>query len=148
MLQYQGASDAGRVRTNNEDRILLDPDLGLFVVADGMGGHRHGQMAAELACATLRHYMESSRSPGDVTWPYGYNWKLGSTRTASSLESCSRIITSGNAPRRIRLMPAWVPPSWPCSCRATEPPSPMLATAVPIFSGMANSRNSRSTTRG
>jgi serine/threonine protein phosphatase PrpC len=76
VLQYQGASDAGRVRSNNEDRILLDPDLGLFVVADGMGGHRHGQMAAELACATLRHYLESSRSPGDVTWPYGYNWKL------------------------------------------------------------------------
>jgi PPM family protein phosphatase len=77
VLQYQGASDSGRVRTNNEDRILLEPELGLFMVADGMGGHRHGQMAAELACAALRHYLESSRSPGDVTWPYGYNWKLG-----------------------------------------------------------------------
>ncbi len=76
VFQYQGVSDAGRVRPNNEDRIVLEPDLGLFVVADGMGGHRHGQMAAELACAALRHYLESSRSPGDVTWPYGYNWKL------------------------------------------------------------------------
>jgi PPM family protein phosphatase len=77
VLQYHGVSDAGRVRTNNEDRILLEPDLGLFVIADGMGGHRHGQVAAELACTALRHYLESSRSPGDVTWPYGYNWKLG-----------------------------------------------------------------------
>ena len=76
MLQYRGTSDAGCVRPNNEDRILLDPDLGLFVVADGMGGHRHGQMAAELAIATLRRYLESSRSPGDVTWPFGYNWDL------------------------------------------------------------------------
>jgi len=76
VLRYEGATDAGRIRSNNEDRILLDPELGLFVVADGMGGHRHGQMAAELACATLRHYLESSRSPGDVTWPFGYNWKL------------------------------------------------------------------------
>jgi PPM family protein phosphatase len=77
VLRYQGISEAGPVRPNNEDRILLDPDLGLFVVADGMGGHRYGQMAADLACATLRHYLESSRSAGDVTWPFGYNWKLG-----------------------------------------------------------------------
>jgi PPM family protein phosphatase len=54
----------------------MDPDLGLFVVADGMGGHRHGHLAAELACTTLRHYVESSRNPTDVTWPFGYNWKL------------------------------------------------------------------------
>jgi PPM family protein phosphatase len=77
VLQYQGISDAGPVRTNNEDQILLAPDLGLFVVADGMGGHRHGRMAADLACTAIRHYLESSRAPSDVTWPFGYNWKLG-----------------------------------------------------------------------
>jgi len=76
VFHYEGATDAGRVRSNNEDSLLLDPELGLFVVADGMGGHRHGQMAAELACATLRHYLNSSRSPSDVTWPFGYDWKL------------------------------------------------------------------------
>jgi len=76
VFQYEGATDAGRVRSNNEDSLLLDPELGLFVIADGMGGHRHGQMAAELACSTLSHYLRSSRSPTDVTWPFGYNWKL------------------------------------------------------------------------
>ncbi len=75
-MRYRGISETGSVRPNNEDRILLDPELGLFVVADGMGGHRHGQMAAELACNALRHYLESSCNPGDVTWPFGYNWKL------------------------------------------------------------------------
>ena len=76
MFLYEGATDVGRVRSNNEDSLLLDPEIGLFVVADGMGGHRHGQMAAELACVTLCHYLRSSRSPTDVTWPFGYNWKL------------------------------------------------------------------------
>ena len=76
MLLYHGASDAGCVRQNNEDRILTDPVLGFFAVADGMGGHRQGQIAAELAICTLRRYLESSRSPGDVTWPFGYNWNL------------------------------------------------------------------------
>jgi PPM family protein phosphatase len=76
VLLYHGASDAGCVRQNNEDRILSDTVLGLFAVADGMGGHRHGQIAAELAICTLRRYLESSRSPGDVTWPFGYNWDL------------------------------------------------------------------------
>lgn len=76
MLLYHGISDPGCVRSNNEDQILMDSNLGLFVVADGMGGHRYGQVAAEVAISTLRHYLESSRSPEDVTWPFGYNWQL------------------------------------------------------------------------
>lgn len=76
MLRYEGTSNTGRVRPNNEDQVLMDPHLGLFLVADGMGGHRHGHLAAELACTTLRHYIESSRNPNEVTWPFGFNWKL------------------------------------------------------------------------
>ncbi len=42
-------SDVGRAREHNEDRYLADPALGLYVVADGMGGHAAGEVAAALA---------------------------------------------------------------------------------------------------
>jgi serine/threonine protein phosphatase PrpC len=76
VLQCHGISDTGCVRPDNEDRILMDMGLGFFVVADGMGGHRHGELAAELAINTLRYYLESSRDRRELTWPFGYNFNL------------------------------------------------------------------------
>jgi serine/threonine protein phosphatase PrpC len=55
ILRAAGRSDVGRRRRENEDRYALAPELGLFLVADGMGGHTAGQIAAELAAdAVLR----------------------------------------------------------------------------------------------
>jgi PPM family protein phosphatase len=76
MIDAHGLTDTGCVREKNEDRILLDESLGLFVVADGMGGHSHGEMAAELGISTMQHYVESSRDRLDVTWPFGYNFDI------------------------------------------------------------------------
>lgn len=76
MLQSHGITDVGCVRSKNEDRILLEEPLGLFVISDGMGGHTHGEMAAELAISTIQHYIESSRDGLEVTWPFGYNFQL------------------------------------------------------------------------
>ncbi len=39
-------TDAGRVRTNNEDSILVDQERGIFLLADGMGGHNAGEVAS------------------------------------------------------------------------------------------------------
>jgi len=48
-----GLTDVGRKRNHNEDSFLLDTDLQLFVVADGMGGHAGGGTASTLAVRTI-----------------------------------------------------------------------------------------------
>jgi protein phosphatase len=53
MLEAFALSDVGRVRTNNEDYALLLPEIGLYLLADGMGGARAGEMASRLAVDTV-----------------------------------------------------------------------------------------------
>ncbi len=62
-----GLTDVGRKRTHNEDSYLIDEELQLFVVADGMGGHAGGGTASRLAVETidreLRRIREAKESP-------------------------------------------------------------------------------------
>jgi len=55
-----GATDVGQLRRTNEDAILVDTDNGLFVLADGMGGHGAGDVASQLAIEALRNALESA----------------------------------------------------------------------------------------
>jgi PPM family protein phosphatase len=75
-FESHGISDPGCVRDGNEDRILLNPPLGLYAVCDGMGGHQRGELAADLAIATIQYYLDASRDRFDVSWPFGYNFDL------------------------------------------------------------------------
>jgi PPM family protein phosphatase len=59
-----GATDVGMVRTNNEDSYQLVPALLLFVLADGMGGEAHGEVASSLAVETVvKHCLEGQENP-------------------------------------------------------------------------------------
>lgn len=71
MIRAFGVSDAGRVRKSNEDKFVSDTNLGLFAVADGMGGHKAGEVAAQLAIDAITGFISRSDRDYDVTWPYG-----------------------------------------------------------------------------
>jgi serine/threonine protein phosphatase PrpC len=94
MFIAAGATDQGCVRTANQDRILVETALDLYVVADGMGGHRHGELAAELAIETMRYYMACSKDLSDATWPFGYNFELstGANRLVTSIQLANRQV--------------------------------------------------------
>ena len=89
-----GISDPGCVRTENQDRIVVDPTFGLYAVCDGMGGHRHGGLAAEVAVSAMRHFLEASQERLDVTWPFGYDFALSAdaNRLVTSVKLANRMV--------------------------------------------------------
>lgn len=70
-IEACGQTDVGRRRPHNEDSIQVDEQLGLFVVADGMGGHAAGEVASRTAVETLHHFVSQAMENPDFTWPFG-----------------------------------------------------------------------------
>jgi protein phosphatase len=61
-IVHGAQSDVGRKRLHNEDRHFADPQLGLFVVCDGVGGGNAGEVASALAIETIsRHVAEAAQ---------------------------------------------------------------------------------------
>jgi PPM family protein phosphatase len=60
-LRGIGKSDPGLKHKLNEDRFLLAPELGLYVIADGMGGHKGGELASRMVVETMADYWKSMK---------------------------------------------------------------------------------------
>jgi protein phosphatase len=59
---FAGLSDIGLTRQNNEDVWVALPEIGLFALADGMGGHRAGEVAAKDAIEGLTYYLKKQNT--------------------------------------------------------------------------------------
>lgn len=62
-LVIYGISDVGKMREHNEDHIAWDKDMGLVIVADGMGGHNAGEVASEIAVNSIREVLHDVLHP-------------------------------------------------------------------------------------
>ena len=76
MIRASGVSVAGLVRHQNEDRFVADEEARLFAVADGMGGHRAGEVASRLAIDAVTAFIRRSATETDLAWPYGIDASL------------------------------------------------------------------------
>src|SRR6202050_1898498 len=65
-LRFVGQTDTGKVREHNEDTIAFDPDIGLLVLADGMGGDTAGEVASGIAVKTILNLVRESVDRQDL----------------------------------------------------------------------------------
>jgi protein phosphatase len=69
-VEVAGATDPGCVRKNNEDNFAVEPELGLLIVADGMGGHNSGEVASDLAATTIQDFARRMLGGKDQAPPH------------------------------------------------------------------------------
>nr|CRH06628.1 putative Protein serine/threonine phosphatase 2C type [Candidatus Magnetococcus massalia] len=72
-LSAVGITDVGSVRTLNEDSIAVEAELGLLVVADGMGGHDAGEVASKMVINTLISYLQEEEEDATIVMPASAN---------------------------------------------------------------------------
>ncbi len=73
-VSFGSATDMGLRRSTNEDNLLVRDDLGLFIVADGMGGHAAGEVASQVAVEGIAAFVEATVTVSpDQTWPVPFD---------------------------------------------------------------------------
>ncbi len=67
---HASISDIGRTRKINEDSVYVSKRDGIYLIADGMGGHLAGEVASKIAVETVASFLKSTRGDKEITWPF------------------------------------------------------------------------------
>lgn len=89
-----GLTDVGRKRRHNEDAYLMDAERGLFVVADGMGGHAAGEVASRITVESIQEFISGTEDEHENTWPFGFNnrYSLEGNRLTTAVEKANERV--------------------------------------------------------
>jgi len=104
-IEVAGQTDVGRKRNHNEDNFAILAEFGLYIVADGMGGHASGEVASKMAVDTLQEFFAATADDPERTWPYKMDRSKGyeENRLITGIKLCNlRIYESSqrNAKQR------------------------------------------------
>ncbi len=89
--RHAAATHVGRVRQSNEDRYYADPGAGIFVVADGMGGHAAGEVAAEIASTLIGKRLSAAADTGEIAQTGAEAQAGAATHKASAAELATTL---------------------------------------------------------
>ncbi|MCK5099196.1 MAG: protein phosphatase 2C domain-containing protein, partial [Desulfobacteraceae bacterium] len=94
IFEAAGQTDIGKKRKINQDAFLIDEAKGLFIVADGLGGHRAGEKASVLATETIQNFFENSFENNKLSKTQETDINLSPTANSlhNSIEKANQLV--------------------------------------------------------
>lgn len=100
-IRGAGMSDVGLQREHNEDSFAILPEFDLYLVADGMGGHRAGDVASKMATHSIAAFFRATQNE-DATWPFHFDphMSLEENRLVTGIKVANRKIFEASVTHR------------------------------------------------
>lgn len=87
-----GLTDIGKRRDNNEDIFYTDDHVGIYIVADGMGGHRAGEVASSTVVSSIKDYMEAFHTSSEAQEKRGSDMSPAASAVCHGIELANRVV--------------------------------------------------------